>query len=595
MKKLYLLIIILVGVLFLSPTLVKAGNEVVSVGAYEEVRNLMSVNNELFFMALDGSIGKYNIYKYNTISKITTPLIRDGVDSNPEGFVVLNGEFYFCSKNRNVNYDLWKSDGTPEGTNIVYNDIVPDNDDERPEFFYPFNNKLFYRGPDNQLWAYDPSKNDAQLIKRINDSEWQPWPANFIAFNNKLYFIADDSSNGVELWRTDGTEAGTVMVKDINPNRDNWWVPESFIINGNYLFFVANNGTNGYELWRTDGTSGGTVMVKDINPLNNNNNQYNEKPSNFVNYNGLLYFSANNGTNGYELWRTDGTSGGTVMVKDINPGSGSSGVSQMYVYNNNIYFSAWTPEYGSELWKSNGTANGTIMLKNINGGSVSSYPSHFLSANNLLYFVANNGSNGSEVWKTDGTANNTTMLQEVIIGFSGFYPEFLTNVNNVLFFTAIESWSSKKIWSYDTTVETTGAGIMGTCYASNYKAKNTSPNQSIYKPSLSQAQLKLYKGKFVKTNNGNVFYVNPRTLVLELVNNDPIYYLSKIAIGMKNRDVDRLSDLSADEATPYSKKFANKVITQVQNRCVLWYVNGDGKKTKIDNPLGLANFLATQL
>ncbi len=85
------------------------------------------------------------------------------------------------------------------------------------------------------------------------------------------------------------------------------------------MFFSATDGTNGIELWKSDGTSSGTVLVKDINPSAGSG-----LPKTLTNVNGALYFSANDGTNGYELWKSDGTSAGTVLVNDLNPGTGAS-------------------------------------------------------------------------------------------------------------------------------------------------------------------------------------------------------------------------------------------------------------------------------
>ena len=85
------------------------------------------------------------------------------------------------------------------------------------------------------------------------------------------------------------------------------------------LYFEASNATDGFELWKSDGTAAGTVMVKDINPGPDGSN-----PSDLTNVNGTLYFEANDGPNGAELWKSDGTAAGTVMVKDIDPGPTSS-------------------------------------------------------------------------------------------------------------------------------------------------------------------------------------------------------------------------------------------------------------------------------
>src|SRR5262249_1725539 len=143
--------------------------------------------------------------------------------------------------------------------------------------------------------------------------------------NGTLFFTADDVVFGRELWKSDGTAAGTVPVSGLGgSNLTN--------VNGT-LFFTADGG-NGTELWKSDGTTAGTTLVKDIYPGGAwsyvyqypqgywQYTPYSSWPANLTNVNGTLLFTASDG-NGRELWRSDGTAAGTVLVKDINPGSSS--------------------------------------------------------------------------------------------------------------------------------------------------------------------------------------------------------------------------------------------------------------------------------
>src|SRR5262249_7365029 len=150
------------------------------------------------------------------------------------------------------------------------------------------------------------------------------YPGNLTDLNGTLFFTASDG-NGTELWKSDGTAAGTTLVKDIFPGTHreygygNWRdVPNSSFpssltaVNGT-LFFSADDGANDTELWRSDGTAAGTVLVKDIFPGGRPFwNHFGSNPGNLSHVNGTLYFSANDGTNGTELWRSDGTAAGTT-------------------------------------------------------------------------------------------------------------------------------------------------------------------------------------------------------------------------------------------------------------------------------------------
>jgi len=156
------------------------------------------------------------------------------------------------------------------------------------------------------------------------------------------------------------------------------------------LYFSADNGTGG-ELWKTDGSTGGTVIAVKINKGNRGS-----LPGSFIVFNDLLYFSATDGIIGNELWKSDGTDGGTMLVKDIQPGQSGSHIENITNINGTLYFSA---EFGKEddwneansgdreFWKSDGTTNGTVMVKNLWVGN-SSYPHSFTNINGTIYFLA---------------------------------------------------------------------------------------------------------------------------------------------------------------------------------------------------------------
>ena len=103
------------------------------------------------------------------------------------------------------------------------------------------------------------------LLQDVNLTHFSANPTNFVEVSGTVYLSAFDSLHGQELWKSNGTAAGTVLVKDINPGPGDSLPRYLTNVNGT-LFFDANDGTHGSELWRSDGTAAGTQIVKDVNP-----------------------------------------------------------------------------------------------------------------------------------------------------------------------------------------------------------------------------------------------------------------------------------------------------------------------------------------
>jgi ELWxxDGT repeat protein len=225
-----------------------------------------------------------------------------------------------------------------------------------------------------------------------------------------------------------------VMLKDIRTGFASSSISQIRVVPGpngvdHTVFFKANNGTSGEELWKSDGTPEGTMIVKDINTGGGG-----AGIDHLTVVGSTLFFIANDGSNSAELWKSDGTSAGTVMVKDINPGSNSSDPNFLTAVGDLLFFRAVHPSSGCELWVSDGTSNGTFMLKDIYSGAHpnNGYPESLTAVGNNLYFTVYN--TGYQLWKSNGTTAGTTLVK-IIASTSGRAAE-LTAMGNTLFFSA---------------------------------------------------------------------------------------------------------------------------------------------------------------
>ena len=316
-------------------------------------RFLTDVNGTLFFTA-DNGTNDYKLWKSDG-TEAGTVLVKDinlVGDSKIEGLTNVNGTLFFYADDNINGSALWKSDGTEAGT-VLVKDINPDSDFSNPYGFTNVNGTLFFVEDDGfngyALWKSDGTEAGTVLVKDTNIGGIDSFGPNRLTnVNGTLFFSAEDENNDVELWKSDGTEAGTVRVKNINPASGDSFSSGSFPdnltnVNGT-LFFTAGDGFTDVELWKSDGTEAGTVRVKDINPGSNSS-----EPIRLTNVNGTLFFTADNGVNGRELWKSDGTEAGTVLVQDLNPGGNSSDPSNLTDFNGTLFFKADNGVAGREL------------------------------------------------------------------------------------------------------------------------------------------------------------------------------------------------------------------------------------------------------
>jgi ELWxxDGT repeat protein len=215
------------------------------------------------------------------------------------------------------------------------------------------------------------------------------WNAKIIECAGQVYFSGYDGAT-TNLWKTDGTPAGTVLVKGPLPQADD---SGPMVALGTKVVFSGYDPSSGWELWITDGTSAGTTLITDLVPGP-------ESPflEELVAYKGKVYFAATTSATGRELWVTDGTAAGTSLLKDINSGAESSNPANLVVWNDRLYFCAYDPIYGTELWASDGTGAGTNLVADIHAGWRGSIPSSLTPAGSRLYFTAYTDALGSELY-----------------------------------------------------------------------------------------------------------------------------------------------------------------------------------------------------
>jgi ELWxxDGT repeat protein len=286
-------------------------------------------------------------------------------------------------------------------------------------------------------------KGQAELIMDINQGEETTYNefSNLQSIDEKVFYVSEFKHLWIAWQDTD--ENNTDRAEKIASFE---WIDRLYVA-GSTLYFVADDGVHGRELWQTTGTVDGTFMVKDIYPGTASAN-----PDKLTFSNGILYFSAASPGMGTELWRTNGSGAGTSLVKDILSQSGSSKPDFLTDVNGILFFTASDGTHGYELWRSDGSPAGTTMVSDIVPALKSgSTPRDLTNINGTLFFTAQESATGRELYKSNGTAAGTSRIKDIRPGTNSSGIENLTAMNGYAVFTATDGISGHELWRSDGT------------------------------------------------------------------------------------------------------------------------------------------------
>lgn len=493
-------------------------------------RNLYSFQSHIYF-EIQGLTGA-ELWKTDG-TNIGTVFVKQ---VRPEIFQDAGGILYFLGFG-NSSYGLWKTDGTDSGTTLISTQYFSRTELVNGGGFLLFAAREKQTG--NELWRADGAK--VSLVKDISPGLQEAIPEEMIGFKNHLYFSLDQQDSGKELWKSDGTPEGTTLLKDIIPGPDGSR-PHLFMATDKFLFFYIIDTDGKERLFRTDGTEDGTILLSDVIEETGFFGSSYKDSLIFITYspialwksdgtpegtvllktfddiygplmeaNGLLFFQGKERRNdpyGLELWRTDGTSTSTQMVKDILKGrygaldyydsllftldgrtllfttqdynglfslwktdgtanntefvepwpEPNNPVSFGVVANGSFFFSfSWLdPTFGLELWRTLGLKDTTKIVIDLYPGPDGSIPNYLTPfKNKLLAFSARRPDTGMELFVTDGTTQGTRLVKDIVPGENGSSPAELFSFQNLILFSANVPDHGRELWISDGTVNGT--------------------------------------------------------------------------------------------------------------------------------------------
>ena len=407
--------------------------------------------NRAYFVLSNDSTGPH-LWSTDGTSAGTQLATNDSI-STGEGAALgyLDSSYFIFSGGTNwCGGEVWKSDGTPAGcqllTCIDYDSQGSGGgyggdycEPDQRNFFNLGGTYYFYcAGWVNSqllsgLWQLDNSTGGATLYSWLR--KFGSIYLKAIQLGNILIGTGYDAAHGYQLWRSDGTNAGTYMIKDLAPapNSSFWEAEDGYSFNGNVYFFADTTGLNGTNrvLFKTDGTDTGTLPIW----------QFEGDGEFYCTLGNYLYFVATDSATGQQIWKTDGTSAGTAVVTNVDSIWTTWPVS-LYPYQSNILFQLYG---GNGLFATNGVNQGVSF-----DDSVYTASAFYTATNGKLYFSASAKAHYTdyELWASDGTLAGTHQIAQINKQptFATANVNYITQLNNTLLFSATDGIHNNQLW-----------------------------------------------------------------------------------------------------------------------------------------------------
>ena len=348
------------------------------------VKKACDCGNLSYLFASSQTSTLVKLYKFDSDTETATLLPIDelfgGINANLN-YECYNNKLYFSGRVGTSGFELCESDGSINGTHINNNFVTIENKGINPNNFKIFNNSLYFDGLEQGNYyiigqTFKLNGNNLQKLTSLGISGF----GNNRIINDKMIH----NSGGLNSFDGNINQLLTPLNAEAHIYDE---------LNGKVIFIKSRGiyDPGDDEIWSSDGSAAGTFILKDIRP--------GEFPvtSNYshIKSNNLMFFVANDGITGHELWVTDGTESGTKLLKDIYIGNDVFNISDFVIFNNKVYFLAASgPNSIVELWSTDGTINGTQKVPSTNGKNIARYSSieNLFTDGNFLFFQAGNGS-----------------------------------------------------------------------------------------------------------------------------------------------------------------------------------------------------------
>ncbi len=393
---------------------------------------LATVNSKLIFNGNDGDTGD-ELWSYDGTNLVNVKDIRPGTSGSfPREFHPFNNDLCFSALNTTYGWELWRTDGTPEGTQLAH-DISSGPESSFPAFLRDYKEELYFIAFINEQYHLCKTNGtDLEIIKDLGQNKFGiPFAVlEMVTSGSFIYFTTD--AEGEDLWISDGTETGTYPLKDF------FTCNQLTDVDGRLFFTAFEEGDNEIELWTSDGTTDGTILLDDGEP------GFSSEPQDLISYKGKLVYSANTRYEGREIWRSNGIL--TSQIMDFYPGYHSTVYHANFCQLNDLLYFNGGYNVGKELYSTNAMSPYPALIKDIRPGKENSFPSALIEIKNQIYFRAYTDETGMELWVTNGTPGGTTLAADILPGEWSSSPTDITAVGDDIYFIAETLENGRQIW-----------------------------------------------------------------------------------------------------------------------------------------------------